>query len=164
MKIEAAVRNARALLAIRKSWEVLTLIAGGSSMDNPNSNGGVRCGRFQLPHVNRTRLARISNSGDWFDHRLCAHAGGRHSERSPLRLFPISGGSAAGFCHPARRLAGWAAQADGAGAVSGCVGCLAAARLVLINALVADDSSAQPRICGLALSAVGSGSALPHGG
>ncbi len=111
----------RALFSqFRKSWEVLTLIAGGSSMDSPNSTGGVRCGRFQLPHVNRTRLARISNSGDWFDHRLCAHAGGRHSERSPRRLFPISGGSAAGFCHRARRLAGWAAQADGAGAVSGC--------------------------------------------
>ena len=64
MKIKAAVRNAQRFSQFRKSWEVLTPIAGGSSMDDPRSTVGRQCGRFRRPQVNRTRLARISNAGD----------------------------------------------------------------------------------------------------
>jgi DNA-3-methyladenine glycosylase I len=51
MKIEAAVRNARALLAIQEELGSLTLIAGGSSMDSPNSTGEVRC--REIPAISR---------------------------------------------------------------------------------------------------------------
>src|SRR5260370_3521893 len=51
MKITAAIRNARAFLAIQEELGSLTLIAGGSSMDDPNSTVGRQCGRFRLPPV-----------------------------------------------------------------------------------------------------------------
>src|SRR6266704_1035791 len=58
MKIEAAVRNARAFLAIQEEF----------------GSFNAYCWRF-------------------FGY-LCAHAGGRHGERSSCRLFPISRNSA----------------------------------------------------------------------
>jgi hypothetical protein len=101
------------------------LIAGGSSMDNPRLTGGKRCWRFQRPHPNPTRLARISSTADSASlvRRLCPHAGGRHGERSPRPLLPISRGSATRFCRRARRRGGTAAQTDDASTVT--------ARLVL---------------------------------
>ena len=95
MKIEAAVKNARAFLAIQEEF---------GSFD-------AYCWRFVdgRPKLNRWK-ARAGDSGDLtrirrvqqgsqapriqlrrLYHHLCAHAGGRHGERSPRRLFPISG-------------------------------------------------------------------------
>src|SRR5579863_1162917 len=64
MKIEAAVRNAQAFLAIQEEFGSFNAIAGGSSMDDPSSTGGKRCGKFRLSHLNPTRSARISSAGD----------------------------------------------------------------------------------------------------
>jgi DNA-3-methyladenine glycosylase I len=67
MKIEAAVRNARALLAIQEEF---------GSFD-------AYCWRFVKgrPKVNRWKMMRGIQLR-WFDRRLCAHAGRRHGERS----------------------------------------------------------------------------------
>ena len=106
MKIEAAVRNARAFLAIQEEM---------GSFD-------AYCWRFVdgRPKLNRWKAMReipaTSRESDafskdlkhrgftlrWFDHYLCAHAGDRHGERSPRRLFSISRGSAAGHCQSRR--------------------------------------------------------------
>src|SRR5205823_4902301 len=52
----------------RKHFEFLVLESAQAglswSIDDPNSTGGRQWGRFRRPHVNRTRLARISNTGD----------------------------------------------------------------------------------------------------
>ena len=64
MKIEAAVRNARALLKIRRSLEASTPIVGGSLTGSQSLTGGRSCDRFLRLLSNPMRSAKISSAGD----------------------------------------------------------------------------------------------------
>src|ERR1700730_16778206 len=64
MKIEAAVRNARAFSKSRKSSEASTPIAGASLTDGQSLTDGRSCDRFLRLRPHPTRSARTSSIAD----------------------------------------------------------------------------------------------------
>jgi DNA-3-methyladenine glycosylase I len=64
MKIEAAVRDARAFFKIQEEFGGFDPTAGGSSAGSPNSAAGKLRDRFQRLPPNPRHSARISSSGD----------------------------------------------------------------------------------------------------
>jgi DNA-3-methyladenine glycosylase I len=80
MKIEAAVRNVQALLAIQQEFGSLDAYCWRFVDGRPKLNRWKATReKFRRPQVNRSLSRELKHRGFgfvWFDRRLCAHAGG----------------------------------------------------------------------------------------
>src|SRR5205807_9381326 len=95
MKIEAAVRNARAFLKIQEEFGSFDsycwrFVDGQPKLNPVEDHATDTCNFCRIRCVQQgPQASRIQFR--WFDGRVCPHAGRWDGNRSPRRLFPLSG-------------------------------------------------------------------------
>ena len=100
LKIEAAIQNAKAFLAVQEEFGTFDKYIWGFVGHKPKQNARKSTGRGARPHA---RIGRHEQGLEAARFQVCRqhhllrlHAGGGHGERSPCRMFPARESKAAG--------------------------------------------------------------------